>query len=194
MHSYQTDVDKRNKPLWWMMGIATVITATLSNWLNSIEINSIIKNFIPAPSAFFIFLILYWVFDNWLWRHPFFRLLFGISEPDLAGEWKGKLKSKPHRKTFDITLCIKQRWSKISIAISFDKSTSSSFSAAILCAQALPVLIYNYNNIPHDRESDTMTRHIGTAELVLCNRNTLTGTYFNSGDRNTEGSIAVYKK
>ncbi len=191
MHSYQIDVDKRNKPLWVMGGVATIITATASGWLNSFEINSVIKNFVPAPSAFFIFLILYWVFDNWLWRWPPFRWFFAISEPNLAGRWKGKLKSNTHNKEVDITLHIKQRWSKISVAISFDKSTSSSFSATILCSKALPVLIYNYDNTPHDRESDTMTRHIGTAELTLRDAKTLAGNYFNSGDRKTEGSIFV---
>lgn len=191
MHSYQIDVEKRNKPLWAMMGVATVITAALCGWLNSLEIHPTIKNFAPAPSAFFIFLILYWVFDNWLWRWPAFRWFFGISEPNLAGKWMGKLKSNTYNKEFDITLHIKQRWSKISVAIGFDKSTSSSFSATILCSKALPVLIYNYDNTPHARESDTMTRHIGTAELVFIEGNTLSGNYFNSGDRKTEGSISV---
>lgn len=193
MHSYQNDVERRNKPLWAMMLVATVIAGILSSLLNSLDINPVIKNFVPAPSAFFIFLILYRVFDNWLWQWPPFRWFFAISAPNLAGIWKGKLKSNTRNKEFDITLDIKQRWSKISVAVSFDKSTSSSFSANILCAKALPVLIYHYDNTPHDRESDTMTRHIGTAELILRDAKTLVGNYFNSGDRKTEGSIFVSK-
>lgn len=193
MHSYQIDVDKRNKPLWATGGVAMVITAVLSGWLNALEIHPAIKNFVPAPSAFFVFLVLYWIFDNWLWRWSPLRWFFGISEPNLAGTWKGKLKSNTYNKEVDVTLAIKQRWSKISVAISFDHSTSSSFCAAILCSKALPTLIYNYDNTPHDRESDTMTRHIGTAELILRDTKTLTGNYFNSGDRKTEGSISVSK-
>lgn len=191
MHSYQIDVEKRNKPLWAMMGAAAVITAALSGWINSLETYPTIKNFLPAPSAFFTFFILYWIFDNWLWQWTLLRWLFGISEPNLAGSWKGILKSNTYNKEIDVTLHIKQRWSKISVAISFDKSNSSSFSAIIRRPKTLPVLVYNYDNTPHDRESDTMTRHIGTAELVLIDENTLTGIYFTSGDRNTEGSISV---
>lgn len=193
MHSYQIDVDKRNKPLWAMASVATVIAAVLAGWLNSFEIHPAVKNLVPIPSAFFIFLILYWIFDKWLWCWPPLKWFFGISEPNLDGTWKGKLNSNTYKKEIDVTLYIKQRWSKISISISFDHSTSSSFSAAILCSKALPVLIYNYDNNPHNRESETMTRHIGTAELILRENKTLTGNYFNSGDRNTEGSILVNK-
>lgn len=177
-----------------MMGIATVITAALVGYINALEIHPVVKNFAPAPSAFFIFLLAYWIFDNWLWRWSPLRWFFGISEPNLSGTWKGKLKSNTFNKEIDVTLTIKQRWSKISIAISFDKSISCSFSAAILCSKALPVLIYNYDNTPHERESDSMTRHIGTTELLLTDKKTLTGNYFNSGDRKTEGSISVTKQ
>lgn len=191
MHSYQNDVDKRNKPLWVMIIVATVITAMLSGWLSSIDVNPTIKNFAHAPSAYFIFMILYVAFDNWLWQWPPLKWVFGISEPNLAGIWRGRLKSNTHDKEIDITLKIKQRWSKISVAIILDKSTSCSISVNILCSKALPVLIYNYDNIPYDRDSETMTRHIGTAELVLKDDNTLIGNYFTSGERKTEGAISV---
>lgn len=194
MHSYQIDVDKRNKPLWILMGVATLITTALSGWLNTLLAHPAIKCFVPVPSAFLIFMIIYWIFDNCLWRWEPIRWFFGISEPNLSGTWKGKLKSNTHKKEIDITLNIKQCWSKLSVTICFDKSVSSSFSAAILCSKSLPVLIYNYDNTPHDRESDTMTRHIGTTELTLINTKTLIGNYFNSGDRKTEGSISVTRE
>lgn len=191
MHAYQVDVDKRNKPLWTMMGIASITAAVLVGWINAQEIHPAIKNFVPAPSAFVIFLLIYLLFDKWLWKLTPTRWFFSICEPNLSGTWKGKLKSNTHNKEMEVTIQIKQRWSKIGISISFDKSTSSSFSAAILCSKSLPVLVYSYDNTPHERESDTMTRHIGTAELVLKDKNTLSGGYFNSGDRKTEGSIVV---
>lgn len=194
MHSYQIDVDKRNKPLWALMGLATVVTAALVGNINNLDIHPAVKSFVPAPSAFFIFLLGYWLFDNWLWRWLPFRWFFGISEPNLSGAWRGKLKSNTYNKEMEVMLNIKQRWSKVSIAISFDRSTSCSFSAAILCSKALPVLLYNYDNTPHERESDSMTRHIGTAELLMTDKNTLTGNYFNSGDRRTEGSITVTRQ
>ena len=194
MHAYQVDVEKRNKPLWTLMAIASVITAALVSWLNSQELHPAIKNFAPAPSAFVVFLLLYLIFDKWLWTLAPTRWFFSICEPNLTGEWTGKLKSNTHGKEIDLTIRIKQRWSKIAISISFDKSTSSSFSASILCSKSLPVLVYNYDNTPHERDSDTMTRHIGTAELVLKDENTLSGNYFNSGDRKTEGSIVVTRK
>ena len=177
-----------------MMGIASLITAVLAGWLNSQELHPALKNFIPAPSAFVIFLLIYLTFDKWLWKLSPTRWFFSICEPNLSGTWRGKLKSNTHGKEMDVTIQIKQRWSKIAISISFDKSTSSSFSAAILCSRSLPVLVYNYDNTPHERESEGMTRHIGTAELILKNENTLTGNYFNSGDRKTEGSISVTKQ
>ena len=193
MHSYQVDVDKRNKPLWVIMGIASFLTAAIVSCISTLKISPFVKSLIPAPSAFFIFLVLYWAFDNWLWKWSTFKYFFGISEPNVEGVWEGKLKSNTYQKEIPITLTIKQRWSKISIAISFNNSTSSSFSAAILCSKALPVLTYNYENNPHHRESDTMTRHIGTAELVLKDKNTLVGNYFNSGERKTEGAITVVR-
>ena len=192
MYPYQIDVDKRNKPLWSMMGMATLITVALAGWTSTFEIHPLIKNFIPPLSAFFVFRILYWFFDNWLWRWSPLRWAFGISEPNLSGVWRGILKSNPpQNKEIEVAINIKQRWSQISITISFAKSISSSFSAAILCSQTLPVLIYNYANTPHVRESDTMTRHIGTAELTLKDPKNLVGNYFNSGDRKTEGLISV---
>lgn len=194
MHSYQIDVDKRNKPLWVIAGLATAITAVLAEWLNTYGIHPTLQNFSSAPSAFFIFLILYWIFDRWLWQFAPSKWCFGISEPNLSGIWSGKLKSNTFNKEVGITLNIKQTWSKISVTISFDNSISCSFSAAIICSKSLPILIYNYDNTPHNRQSDSMTRHIGTAELVLQNSNILVGTYFNSGDRKTEGSITVNRQ
>lgn len=179
-------VEKRKKPLLTMMIVAIAITTKLSGWINTLKLP------VPSASEFLIFTILYWVFDNWLWRWSIFRLLFAISAPNLAGTWRGILKSNTNGKELDITLYIRQSWSKISVAISFDNSTSSSICATILCSQALPKLIYTYENIPHHRESDTMTRHIGTAELTL-NNNCLNGNYFTSGDRKTEGQISVVR-
>ncbi|MBS1960497.1 MAG: hypothetical protein JST80_13550 [Bdellovibrionales bacterium] len=193
VHSYSVNLERRNRPIWTLViisaGIASVQTAFFEDLT---KLWPSLRSVLPTASL--IFFVLYFLFDRFFWKWRWVRFFFQISEPDISGEWHGTLKSSAIDAESPMKVSIKQTWSKMGITSPFEHSNSCSFSAVFFADKAQPRIIYNYENIPHIRQSETMTRHIGTVELFLStNGDELVGTYFTSGERHTNGTIRLKK-
>ena len=91
MHDYAIDSRERVfvvRILFMASAIVAAVTAVLvppdltpMRWL------------LPIPSIALVFGMSYWVFDNWLWRWRFLRVLRLINVPDLRGAWTGTIAS-----------------------------------------------------------------------------------------------------
>jgi len=194
MHSYNVNLERRNRPIWLMVALSISVVTGLTAIVAGLEEPWTLMKY-GIPSASLLFLLIYQLFDKVLWKVGVFRFIFQIHEPDISGHWEGTLKSSVNGKDSRMVATIKQTWSKMGIVSPFENSDSCSFTAVFFTEKSQPKLVYNYENVPHTRESETMTRHIGTAELHLREDNQrLIGTYFTSGERKSEGTINLKRK
>ncbi|NLD45963.1 MAG: hypothetical protein GX660_02025 [Clostridiaceae bacterium] len=108
------------------------------------------------PDVITIYVLLVIVFTNWAWRLPIFKGWL-VSFPDLQGTWKGEIESTWNDPATsqkippkDVTLVIKQTFSKISCSMYTDESDSFSNTAQINEDDDSGIfrLSYNYTNRP----------------------------------------------
>lgn len=101
MHAYSVNLERRNRPIWIMVAISISIATGLTAIFSGLkEPWNLIK--FGIPSASFLFLLIYQLFDRALWKLGLFRFIFQIHEPDISGEWEGIIKFRLTVKT--------QRW------------------------------------------------------------------------------------
>lgn len=192
MHSYEVDAERRNYALWILASTSIAIAALLTALLNKFENDSFFLSWLPAPGGFLIFYFLYKALDRFFWKIKLVRFFLRIKTVDLSGNWDVNLKPGDYPE-INARAKITQTWTKIGISIPFSSSTSCSMCASIFFDRSQPRIVYTYENAPHVRESQTMTRHLGSAEVFLLPDNSLVGTYFTSGDRGNHGTI-IFKK
>jgi len=83
MINYSVDTDPRPR-VHLLLGAASLAGAYLLALIPALA-----HYRFAAPSVFFIFGSLLWLFNNYLWRWPGLQILAGI--PDISGVWKGTL-------------------------------------------------------------------------------------------------------
>ena len=106
MHTYSINSDKRIKVILMMILISIIITPGFNFLLNKVSnvvsnndtlkdivetIDSFVYN-IKQFSVLFIFGIIYFLYDRYLWKIKIFKFKFS-SIPNLSGIWKGQFKS-----------------------------------------------------------------------------------------------------
>jgi hypothetical protein len=125
----------------------------------------------------------------WKWRvlrNPGF-----VRTPDLAGVWKGKVRTSfdDHATSHPVTVTIRQNWTEISISLKSDSSESKSEIASLLVGDET-ILTYDYCNEPRPGAPATMHAHRGTGRLILStDGTTLSGQYYSGRDRQNCGTI-----
>lgn len=153
----------------------------------------------PNLSAWVIYKLLTYLFDNYIWKQVF----FWSGVPDLNGEWEGYLVSSHDNKNAKVInrkMCLKidQTWVTMSCRSEFDNSSSISKNIFLETDSGYAaVLKFLYTNQSIDVKSG-MTKHDGFNVLVLKkdtdNNDVLQGTYFTMRVPLTEGSICLKKK
>lgn len=138
--------------------------------------------------------VLYKAFDERLWRWQGFRRLSVVDVPDLNGRWIGGVKSSHDGDGAEVkaALEIRQSFTKISVAMYFPKSRSSSIVAGFSRELDGPTALhYEYQNTPVADATDTMHIHQGTASLrfIKASRH-LDGSYYNWG-RDDRGHVGT---
>ena len=144
--------------------------------------------------AVLVGIVLWGVWDRWIWRVSFFQQMQFIS-PDVSGTWKGELRShwtdsdtraRPPKK--DAYLVVKQTFSSVSVALLTDESQSQSHS---VLAKATKVngLNYLYLNEPEMAAQEGSHMHRGAAMFRLSDTPVamLRGRYWT--DRETRGEL-----
>ena len=178
--------------------LITILSVIVSLWLNPIiqnfilqfELTPLINLILPTISPFFIFGILFFLFDKYLWKwNPIKKF---IKIPNLNGTWIGKGESNYERTKFNVKLIIEQTFCNINISGEFGKSNSNSLIANIDYSDELKNKItYSYRNDPKSIRSK-IDSHVGTVILNL-NQNKMKGSYFTARKKQTKGDITVEK-
>ena len=209
MHTYSINSDKRVKVILMMILISIIITPGFNFFLNKmvsfVSNNDALKNIIEIIDSFgynikqfsvlFIFGIIYFFYDRYLWKIKIFKLKFS-SIPNLSGVWNGQYKSSWKDTTGNVSLHIKQTWTKIQIISYNEKSKSYSKVASLLYDTNKNVeLIFEYENEPDGNREKAMNPHKGFSELIYNEElNRLEGYYTSDQrTRKTHGDI-WYKK
>lgn len=159
-------------------------------------IDAVPKVLLWPVTAGMIYLGLYWIFDNHLWKIKFVATWLKV--PDLAGKWKctgqpinpDKTLGLPWHADIEIT----QSWDKVRVRLKGQQSGSNSTSAALLHD---PIdgfrLMYSYLNDPYPGEIN-IVGHRGFAELTFDhNLQGANGEYFNGQGRFTFGTLKLIK-
>ena len=190
LHSYESEERGRvtvalfavSILLVWLMDMALSATSFDPQW------------WLSVPSFGGFYAVLYWLFDNHVWRWRLWRRAGLLKVPDLNGNWAGSVVSSyGNGSVHEVTISIVQRWSKLLVRFETEHSQSHSISGALKVADvANPELSYLYINLPKPSARGTMDIHRGTATLEL-KGTVLEGDYYTGRGRMTYGSIRLTK-
>ena len=149
------------------------------------------------------FALMYAAFNKWIWKTWIFKRY--LNYRDLSGEWTvdgltiGPLEALDNGKSrsWQATIIITQQWTKLSVRLRLqDSSTSYSRSAALQCVGDETLLMYSYANEPtmNERHEKGLQTHIGYCELRFAeDGKTGHGSYFNNLGRVTYGEMTLNK-
>lgn len=147
---------------------------------------------VPTPLA--TFGVLMGIYDRsaWRWRIGPLRL---SAVPDYNGTWQGTVTSDFNpEKSIPATLVIRQTWSRVSVELRGEHSSSRSTMASIMTEDAAePGLRYEYRSDPRNLAPDGMNAHRGVAHLRLDAAGQLDGDYYSGRSRKTTGRMSFRK-
>lgn len=202
MHAYTIDTDIRKKVILSIFIVSVILSTILTFFLEESIANvkillqqfdlgyqifeicdtfGVTVNFVGIP---FLYGVVYSLFDNFLWRTKPFKQIFNV--PDLRGHWQGTLTSSTYKKTIQMDLYVKQKWSRISFISKFEKSTSTSNVASILINRD-GIIKVGFGFINHSRELPH--QYDGYNILEIDSDTHLFGRYFNNRDNSNAGFI-----
>lgn len=178
-----------------LIGLSVVISYEISLLLKQYQI--IVPFYVDLPiSTIGVYSILFWVFNNHLWKWAFFKKIGIVVADDLNGKWEGNIKSSydKHQKSIKANLTIEQTATRIKICGTFDQSKSVSihenFSRSEIDNKV--ALFYFFRNEPNYDAVETMAIHEGSVKLIHdVADDTLKGYYYSGRDRNNHGTIEV---
>ena len=152
---------------------------------------------VGGASAMTVFGILYFIFEQWLWRVGILRRLLLV--PNLNGNWKcvGKTVKKDGQDAaldWEGNIRITQSWSRISIVLTTAQSSSRSIAASLYNYPGEGYrLIFHYENAPR-ADQPALVRHSGLCDLMFSeNLDGADGNYFTGKDRLTVGTMHLTK-
>lgn len=189
MHEYSIKGHPRERYVFWIALVA-IITVPFIRQYGAIAGISV------TISASAIFLILYLIWDKYLWKILGINRLYKL--PDLGGNWLCEGSSidadgKTHQWSGKVV--IEQNWSKIAICVLTVTSRSRSSVATVEYDAGHGYrLIYGYQNQPASEQSE-LSVHRGHCDLVFNNElSNASGNYFNDAQRKTWGDIKLRKE
>lgn len=191
MHSYTTDSSERKFVPLYIAGASVFVAWGFNRVLGVMHFT--LPWWFDAPSVIGFYVLLYSIFNKYLWRWRILRTIGVVKTPNLDGVWKGYVASSfdEHATKYDATLKIFHNWTRISIILETNYSKSSSLVAAIVTEDPMNmVLSYEYLNEPRSNAKITMHTHQGTARLSLApDGRVLEGEYYSGRDRQNFGTL-----
>ena len=196
-HSYSTDSSERRYVPFFIAALAIIAEIFVLHLLEAYQIR--LRWWASPPIDTMAFYgLLYWIFDQYVWKWKPTRWLRISRIPDLSGTWHGHAQptvttgvSEGLGSTTDITVRIKQTWTSVLIVAQTSLSKSHSVSGNLITADE-PSLSYEYVNEPSAEAPQTMHVHRGTARLFLDDGGTqLEGEYYSGRDRQNIGTIRL---
>ena len=167
-------------------------------WVLHLVLNELIQSppwWVSAPSMLAVYSILLWSFDHYLWKFGLLRRLKLVSVSDLNGKWVGELESSFDQvgETHEVTVTVKQRWSKMVVLLETEHSRSHSITANLRINDLInSELTYQYLSEPKSNAPSTMETHRGTATLLVTEYG-LEGDYYSGRGRRQYGTITLRK-
>ncbi len=158
------------------------------SWLISIGFFQLFPNWpnwMESPSPFFVYGVLYYLFDKYAWKLDIFRKVGIVWFPNLSGRWTGIQRSSfmkdGENVEVDGAIEVRQSFSSISINAYYSKSDSFSVTANFSKLNGEIYLYYSYDNDPNTLKQGTMQKHKGTAKIKkLPTTDEIVGFYWNS--------------
>lgn len=196
-HSYSTDSTERRYVPFFIAVLAVIAELFVFHLLETLHFR--LRWWASPPiDTMALYGLLYWIFDQYIWRWKLIRWL-GISRiPDLSGTWHGHAQPTATRgvseglgSRADITVLIKQTWTSMLVVGQTNLSKSHSLSGNLITADELSIS-YEYVSKPSAEAPRTMHAHRGMARLFLNGRCTrLEGEYYSGRDRQNIGTILL---
>lgn len=198
MHNYSMDYHPKEKILFVLAFLAILATPFINEIVTTFyktDHTAVKPVVISGFSAFAVFGIIFWGFNQYLWKCALIRKF--LLMPDLNGKWvcEGTTLIKGGENT-NYPWCgeihISQSWSKIAIRLKTSISVSRSISASIsrMDEQGFKIL-YNYKNDPTTVQ-ESLNKHDGVAEILFnlsCTEGE--GHYYTDQHRSTVGSLKL---
>ena len=158
MHSYELDGRGR-------VAITLAAASVLMVWLLDVMLSSLgiePRWWLSLPSFGGFYGVLHWLFDRYLWRCAVLDKIGLARVPNLNGLWVGEIQSSynPSGEPFQVSVLIRQRWSKLVVRLDATSSRSHSVSATLRVSDlAYPTLDYMYVNepLPNPQSTEDMT-------------------------------------
>ena len=188
MHSYE--LEGRRRVIIALAAISVLLVWALDVGLDAAGYEP--RWWLSVPSFGGFYAVLYWLFDNHLWRWRLWRTTGLLKLPDLNGNWEGRVESSHgNGSTHEVAISITQRWSKLLVTFETEQSRSYSITATLKFVDlANPELSYLYVNQPKALAPGSMEMHRGTSSLEL-RGSVLEGEYYTGRGRMTFGSIRL---
>ena len=182
----------------YIQAIAGIVALIYVVFLWSVGIPPELKWLRAYSLAIFTVIMMWAVWDKWLWRAPCFQTMQFVP-PSIAGTWKGELrsqwtdpdiKSNPPRK--GVYLVVKQTFSSVSVVLLTDESQSQTYSVLAKVTKD-DGLGYLYLNEPEMNAQESSHMHRGAAIFRLSDTPVamLRGRYWT--DRRTGGEL-IFKE
>ena len=199
-HTYSTDSGERQYITFVIAAAAIGATFIVSHFLDRHQIAFPWWASPPIDTMAFYGLF-YGVFDRLIWKWPFIHRVRITRIPDLSGTWYGEVCPAETNGVSgglgvkrDITVRIKQTWTRLRIRGETPLSKSHSISGHLITADESS-LSYEYLNEPTALAPSTMHAHRGTARLSIDGRGkTLEGEYYSGRDRQSIGTIRLTRR
>ena len=192
MHPYSIDTaERRTIPLF--IAVAAILAAWgLNATLQALQVS--VPWWFDAPSVMGFYALFYSLFDTYLWRWNFLRLIRLVKTPILAGKWQGSCTSSFNNSTHQVGLTIKQTWTGVQIVLTAPESQSHSLVAAIsIESPGGPTLTYQYQSDPRAGSNDGMHIHYGTTRLAI-KEDLLEGEYYSGRGRQNTGALSLQRE
>jgi len=191
MHNYATNSEER-RFVPFFLAMAAVGLGIATTWFLGLW-HFDLPWWAPPLDTMTYYGLLYWWFDEVLWKWQPLRSVGLVRVPILAGKWMGRVvpasaAGVQQAADIDVVVMIRQTWQQIRIDVSTTHSKSKSLSAS-LTLDGEAVLSYEYANEPLPSAPSTMHAHRGGARLMLSADNRLVGDYYSGRDRQSFGTI-----
>jgi hypothetical protein len=199
MHPYGIDSNERRNVLIVLvlasilLGEASGRFAAGQGWILTAPLDWI---FDPASGAAW-FAVLFYLFENYLWRWNLLHRVGFVQIPNLNGRWAGTLRSSydAFATTHQIAVTIKQSWTVLVVELTTAQSSSRSDTGSVYIKSAAePILVYTYLNDPNPDQPESLQMHSGTTTLQLrdsSNGKQLVGRYYSGRGRGNHGELMI---
>jgi hypothetical protein len=192
MHEYSINSKEREFVPFYLAGVSIALVFLL-------KIVWKMPEWVPVPSAFALYGILYKLFERYIWKWTWVRWIAGIRTPDLNGSWTMETTSSysDYKIIYEGRLQIEQTWSHISLFFEGSNAFSASQMAAISITNHSQFTLeweYLSQKKPEFSEEDYM--HYGITRLHwrgTGQKEFPQGDYYTDRSRHQYGQVTIKK-